>query len=253
MVKNHKSKKEKQSIYEAIILAGGMGTRLRPIVSDRPKPLALVAGKPFIFYLLDQLIDVNIKRVVISVGYMSDKIVKSVGNSYKSLQIDYSIESNPLGTGGALLLAIKKLRSSSCLILNGDTYFDMNYSEFIKDYLEYCESSVLSIAVMPRLEGSFGFVNLNKAGVITYFGAEQKKCDYVSAGRYILDVEHFLWAIKNYIDDLQPPLSFEIQILPSLIERRIVRGRCFNGNFIDIGTPETYERAQFLLMSQEKL
>ena len=110
----------------AVILAGGLGTRLRKAVSNQPKVMAEVNGKPFLYYVLDQLAEVDIKRVVISTGYMADKIEEVIGFSYKGLKVDYSWEESPLGTGGALKLARQSISTKYCLVMNGDSYTEFD-------------------------------------------------------------------------------------------------------------------------------
>ena len=106
----------------AVILVGGLGTRLRKVVSDRPKVMAEINGKPFLYYLLDQLVDASIEKIVISTGYMGHLIEETVGSSYKKLQVDYSPEEIPLGTAGALKLSGQAVDTEQCLVMNGDSY-----------------------------------------------------------------------------------------------------------------------------------
>ncbi|MEO0042666.1 MAG: hypothetical protein RL329_2114, partial [Bacteroidota bacterium] len=116
-------------ITEAIILAGGMGTRLREAVADVPKPMAPIGNRPFLAYLLDDLKIQKIKKVVLSVGYQYEVIQNYFGNHYKGIQISYSIENQPLGTGGGIRLALNECRQENIFILNGDTFFKVNLSK----------------------------------------------------------------------------------------------------------------------------
>ena len=107
---------------EAIVLAGGFGTRLRGIVDDVPKPLAPVAGRPFLAWLLDRLAASGIRRCILATGYMSDAIERTIGTRWQGMEIAYSVEPEPLGTGGAIRLAVMQLRGTSVHVLNGDTW-----------------------------------------------------------------------------------------------------------------------------------
>jgi len=111
---------------EAIILAGGLGTRLKGVISDIPKPMAPVANQPFLKYLLDYLKKQGIKKVILSVGYKYEIIQNFFGNNYSDLELIYSIENTPLGTGGGIRLAINHLTSDKTFIVNGDTFYDVN-------------------------------------------------------------------------------------------------------------------------------
>ena len=115
----------------AVILAGGLGKRLREVVPDIPKVMAEINGKPFITYLLDQLAEVFIERVIISTGYKAEIIEEIVGTSYKDIQIDYSREGSPLGTGGALRLASQAVATKHCLVMNGDCYTEFNLNSLL--------------------------------------------------------------------------------------------------------------------------
>ena len=115
---------------ETIILAGGFGTRLQGVVKDLPKPMAPVNGRPFLTYILDYLIDYEYQRAVLSVGYLHEKIVDYFGKKYKTLEIDYAVEEEPLGTGGGILLAMSKCTTENVLVINGDTMFKVDLTAF---------------------------------------------------------------------------------------------------------------------------
>ena len=107
---------------EAIILAGGLGTRLRGMVSDVPKPLAPVAGRPFLAWVLDSMADGGIARIVLATGHMADKVEAAIGRSWRGMEVVYSVEPQPMGTGGAIALARNLLRGHGAHVINGDTY-----------------------------------------------------------------------------------------------------------------------------------
>jgi D-glycero-alpha-D-manno-heptose 1-phosphate guanylyltransferase len=121
---------------DAIILAGGFGTRLKGVVDDLPKPMAITAGKPFLTYLLEQLNDANCTKAVLAVGYMHEVIINHFGKKYKSVELEYSIEDKPLGTGGAILNAVSCISSPGFLVLNGDSLFKIDLADFERKFNE---------------------------------------------------------------------------------------------------------------------
>ena len=136
---------------EAIILAGGLGTRLRSVVSDLPKPLAPVGGKPFLEYLLNYWYGQNVKRFILSVGYKHELIRDQFGSKYKDAEINYAVETKPLGTGGGLLLSIKQLQSKEpFLLLNGDTFFAVNYADLLNHHIQCGADMTLSLIEVPE-------------------------------------------------------------------------------------------------------
>ncbi len=121
-------------LKEAIILAGGFGTRLRDVVADVPKSMAPINGKPFLDYQLKYLKHYGIEKIILSVGYLSEKIISHYGNDFEGLQISYSIEKEPLGTGGGICLAMEQCQSKDVLVLNGDSIFDFNLNSFFNSH-----------------------------------------------------------------------------------------------------------------------
>ena len=111
---------------EAIVLAGGFGTRLRPCVDDLPKPLAPINGRPFLEYLLDYLYANGVCRAIISTGYMSEKIEEAIGGRYRGMTVEYCREETPLGTGGAIKKALGMCREEYAAVINGDTFYDVD-------------------------------------------------------------------------------------------------------------------------------
>ena len=130
---------------EAIILAGGLGTRLKPLTDTIPKPMVSIGSKPFLTYLLDYLIDEGIHKVVLSVSYKHEAITSYFGEKYKSVTIEYSIENEPLGTGGAIKYALKKTETENILILNGDTFFRIPLQTMMEFHLSRQNSHICSL------------------------------------------------------------------------------------------------------------
>ena len=223
----------------AAILAGGEGTRLQSVVSDRPKVLAEISGKPFLAYLFDQLLNSGIRRVVLCSGYMADKIKTCFGSSYDLLSIQYSKEDQPLGTGGGLRLALPLLASDTILVMNGDSYIDTNLSVYIDWFFEKdCQASLLLTKIDDA--GRYGTVVINKNKTVAAFREKCNNADaksgWINAGIYLLkrSLIRTIPAGKAY--------SLERQFFPRLTGGEFF-GFCCEGRFIDIGTPEAYAMA----------
>ena len=221
-----------------VILAGGMGTRLRQVISDRPKVMAEIKGKPFIAYLLDQLVEANIERVIISTGYMGSLIEESIGFSYKGLQVDYSREETPLGTAGALKLAEKIVDAEYCLVMNGDSYTEF---EAISLFMS-CKQKNANITILVKTVDDtthFGTIQMNEQNVINKFMEKKlrKGTGLINAGVYIMKT-----SVLQKIPD-KAPCSLEYDFIPAMIGKNIY-GYVADGKFIDIGTPESYSHAE---------
>jgi len=224
---------------DAIILAGGKGTRLRSIIPDLPKPLALINGEPFLDILLAQLNSFNcINRVVLAVGYKSDMIInRYADNSAYNFKILFSIEKNLLGTGGAIKQAIPLTTSDDILVLNGDSYVDVNIGEFMAEH----KSTTAFASVVLKEEKNanrYGRVEIDKRKRVLLF--EEKVNNntpgFINAGMYLMKRDIF-----NEVEE-SSVLSLEREILPRLVISGVY-GYVASGKFIDIGIPETYKIA----------
>lgn len=222
----------------SVILAGGLGTRLRPVVSDRPKVLARVNNRPFLTFLLDQLIAAQAKKVILCTGFMADAVHTELGHHYKSLDIVYSAEPEPLGTAGALRLALPLINSDPVLIMNGDSFVKVDLTAYLEWFLKQDRQASLLLVKVPDT-GRYGKVVVSDDGRITAF--EEKVLDYrpgwINAGVYIMQ--------KSLVASIPAatPYSLERQFFPGLAPKNIY-GFCSNGKFIDIGTPDAYRRAR---------
>lgn len=214
---------------EAIILAGGLGTRLRSVCPDLPKPLAPVSGKPFLSHLMHYWKTQGVKHFILSVGYLHEKILETYGSSFEEIPISYAIEKAPLGTGGALLNSLPKLQDSDhpFLVLNGDTFFPLPLSEF--QLTGDCTLALHLTKENTRYDG----VQLSPSGKILKLG--DTSSNLINGGCYLFR-SHVL---KNLT---QSPSSLEQDLLPTLIEKGICYGQSFDSPFIDIGIPEDYHR-----------
>jgi D-glycero-alpha-D-manno-heptose 1-phosphate guanylyltransferase len=217
-------------ISEAIILAGGKGTRLKAVVHQVPKPMAPIGNQPFLQFQLDYLIEQGVKKVVLAVGYKFEQIQAYFGANYRSLEIEYSIESTPLGTGGAIKLALEKIQGDCVYILNGDTYFPISLNLF------HCSDKTCQIAA-KKIPDASRYGTLTAEGSLVR-GFEEKgvsQTGIINGGIYVVQK-----SIKHHIHD--GVVSFENEILPKLCQTGKVYFREFTDYFIDIGIPEDYQK-----------
>ena len=221
----------------AVILAGGFGMRLRSVVSDRPKVLALIGERPFLSYHLDQLNEMGIEQVIIATGYLGDMIQLTFGACYKSIQIVYSQETVPLGTGGALKYAEKLFRSEHILVMNGDSYCDTNISKFWRWHLEKKSLASLLLIHISNI-GRFCYVETKPDGQITCFHEKTmlNQPGWINAGIYLFS--------SSLIGSLpeNKTISLEKDLFPQWLDKGIYAYKS-EGRFIDIGIPEDYARA----------
>ncbi len=224
---------------QAIILCGGLGTRLRPIVSDVPKTMADIRGRPFLEYLLAQLRSSGIGQAVLCAGFRAEQIRAHCGaGSRFGLQLEYSIESEPLGTAGALKLAEPLLDGDSWLLMNGDSFFDIPIPDLIQAHAR--DPAVVTLA-LARVEDAsrYGAVELAADGVVTHFSQnfDSPQPGLINGGIYMLERSALQRIPANRT------VSLERDVLPGLVGRGL-RGLPFGGFFVDIGVPAGYVRAQ---------
>jgi D-glycero-alpha-D-manno-heptose 1-phosphate guanylyltransferase len=232
-------------VTSAIILAGGLGTRLRSAVPDLPKPMAPVAGRPFLAHQMDHWIAQGVGHFVLSVGYRHETIVAHFGRRYRGARIDYAVESQPLGTGGAVLLAAAMLPPDvPALLLNGDTYFDVGLAALATQ--------------ARRLDADWCFALFRNSDPARYMGVGVDAAGRITALRTPLSA----WAnggvylfrpsaLAGVAAASDAPLSLENDVFPRLH----AQGQCFaglacDGAFIDIGVPTDYHRAASVLPAQ---
>jgi len=221
-------------------LAGGLGTRLRSKVSDLPKPMAPVAGRPFLEWQLMVLKAQGFCDIVLCTGYLADKVALYFGDgSNFGLKIDYSVEKEPLGTAGAVLNAAKFI-DGTFLLLNGDTFFDLDCRGLL-DFHEGKEAGLSLSLVMVDDAARFGSVAIDSNNRVLGFrekGSDTQGFGHVNAGIYAVSP-----AVLDYIAPGKP-VSLENDVIPTIITTGSVFGYVSDGYFIDIGTPESYEKAQ---------
>ncbi len=220
---------------EAIVLAGGFGTRLRHVVADVPKPMAPVCGRPFLEYVLDDLADKGASRAVLAVGYRQEVIRAHFGNAYRGMELIYSSEDTPLLTGGAIRQGVTFCRENYVVIVNGDTFFDVD----IPGMLAFAKEKAAALVVASR-----HMVNFERYGAIV---SENARITAFEEKRFRAegDINGGIYAVRrDLLEDMPAKFSFEKEFM----ERRVGDVPMYvwpsAGYFIDIGVPEDYERAQ---------
>ncbi len=230
-------------ISEAIILAGGLGTRLRTVVQDLPKCMAPVAGRPFLFYVINHLRSQGIERFIFSLGYKHEIIEQYLNEQFSTLNFQCSIEEEPLGTGGAILLACQKVKDKNVLVTNGDTLYTADIDKASRFHFEKNAECTLILKPMTQFD-RYGVVELDKNSVVRSF---KEKAFYetgnINGGMYLFNVPDFM---KK---DFSSRFSFEKDYLEQFYLTQRVYGQLQDQYFIDIGIPEDYNRAQTELKS----
>lgn len=224
--------------FTSLILAGGLGTRLQPVISNLPKVLSPVNGRPFLSYILDQLVDTGIQEVILCTGHLGDLIREAFGHTYKGLAIQYSHELASLGTGGALRHALALVQSEYVLAMNGDSYCDINLKSYIDWHFNKKYNASL---VLTKVENTsrYGSIKFDKDGCVLSF--EEKGVNvapgWINGGIYMLK--------KSLMLSMPAGIKFSLEreFFPQLVEMGLY-GFPFYGKFIDIGTPESYFLAE---------
>ena len=221
---------------EAIILAGGFGTRLREIISDVPKPMAPIAGRPFLEILLCSLAQKGFTRIILSLGFMSDKIIGHFGNNFRGVEIVYAIESEPLGTGGAIRLAMEQCLDEHVFVFNGDTYLDLEIEAV--ERLRQDTRSAIIVGREVSDTSRYGRLLIENGKVK---GLAEKS----TAGRGVINAGCYLLK-REQLDEfaLSSPFSFETDYLGQAVKNDLFNLFITSGDFIDIGIPEDYAKAQ---------
>lgn len=224
---------------EAIVLAGGFGTRLAKIVKDVPKPMAPVCDKPFLEYVLDAVIAEGVSKVVLAVGYKRQTISEYFGNSYHGVDILYSVEETPLYTGGAIKQALRFCDEDRVFAINGDTFFPVKLERMREASESYNVPAVIAVKRMANFS-RYGNVCIDANNVITAFN-EKQFCreGFINGGVYDL--------ARTALENCPTVFSIENDFFPALVKEKKICAFQDDGCFIDIGIPEDYELAQKLL------
>lgn len=221
---------------EAVILAGGFGTRLRPVVPDLPKPMAPVAGRPFLEILLSMLSKKGFTRIVLSLGFMSEKIIEHFGDSYLGMQLVYEVEPQPLGTGGAIRAAMAICENDHVFVFNGDTYLDLEV-DALERVWQIGRHSVIVVREVPDTS-RFGRVELSDGRIIAFLEKGLHGPGLINAGCYVLPTN----ALHDF--PLGIPFSLETEFFINYLHSLRFMAFVTQGRFIDIGVPPDYALAQ---------
>ncbi|BAK43919.1 HAD-IIIA family hydrolase [Eggerthella sp. YY7918] len=231
-------------VREAVVLVGGRGTRLRSVVSDVPKPMAPVNGKPFLHYVLEKLCMMGLERIVLAIGYKGNCIKEYFGSSFQGMEIVYSQEAEPLGTGGAIKKALQNVHNEWAYVLNGDTYQDIDAEKFAS-YASYAQvKAVLGTRVVQDCS-RYGTIDVSKDGRIEAFREKMPvKNGRISSGVYLMR--------KDALFGMPSVFSLESNWLEPLAPSGVLGAVDLVGSFIDIGIPKDYEQAQSVLPACSK-
>jgi D-glycero-alpha-D-manno-heptose 1-phosphate guanylyltransferase len=224
---------------EAIILAGGLGKRLKSVIKSVPKPMANIKNIPFLEIILNNLAEKNFKKIILAVGYKYQIIVNHFGNNFKGMHIDYSIESEPLGTGGAIKYAYNKINDDHFYVFNGDTFLDLEINNIERSWSRSKKSIIVGCKV--KNVSRYGKLCL-KGNIVTSINEKTETgSGLINAGCYVLNTN----SCSSFPDSMK--FSFEDDYLPMEVSKKNFQVYITNGIFIDIGIPSDYINAQNIL------
>lgn len=221
------------------MLAGGLGTRLRSVVADRPKCMAPVGDHPFLYYLLQYLHRQGITHVVLALGYKAEQVIDWCNSTTLPLQVSWATEPEPLGTGGAIMYALPRIQHNELFIVNGDTYFEADLPAMYAFHEQ--QQSELTLALKPmRQFDRYGSVELDASQRVSAFH-EKRYCEsgLINGGIYLTS--------RRYLQSLLLPVKFSFE--KDVLEKSRLYGFVSDTYFIDIGIPEDYERAKRRLIN----
>ena len=221
---------------DVIVLAGGFGTRLRQAVPDVPKPMAPVAGQPFLEILLTWLARKGFRRAVLSLGYMADRIVSHFGNSYAGVELVYEIEATPLGTGGAIRQASRHCVGTHFYVVNGDSYLDFDVA-LVEAWWQQHRRPIIVARAVPDT-ARYGRLETEGRQVSEFRGQGTPGPGLINGGCYVFNTD----ALSDW--PLGEAFSIEADYFPAQVKRARIDVFVTLGQFIDIGVPEDYWRAQ---------
>ncbi len=224
---------------DAIVLAGGFGTRLAPVVPDLPKPMAPVAGRPFLEILLTWLSRQGFSRVMLSLGHMADKIVSHFGDHYAGMQLVYEVEDSPLGTGGAIRQASRHCSGTHYFVFNGDSFLDLEVDKVEALWQARRVPTIVARALSDTTR--FGRLETSGSQVTGFVGKGQPGPGLINGGCYVFDANELAEI------PIGKPFSIELDYFPEQVKKRRFEFFVTQGQFIDIGVPVDYARAQIEL------
>lgn len=229
---------------EAIVLAGGFGTRLRQVVSDVPKPMAPVAGRPFLEILLSSLARKGFRRIVLALGHMSEIIVEHFGKNFAGMELVYEIETSPLGTGGAIRSAMARCESRHVFVFNGDTFLDLEV-DAVEAQWQARQRPIIVGREVPDT-ARYGRMQVEEGKVVGFLEKGVGGLGLINAGCYVFP--------STMLDRFEPgkPFSLEAEFLAPMAIEKTFEVFTTRGHFIDIGIPDDYARAQVELAGEAR-
>lgn len=225
---------------EAVVLSGGLGKRLRPITGDMQKVMAPIAGIPFLTYILHRLAAEGFSRVILAVGYKSRSVMDYFGDHFQNMDIVYSVEEEPLGTGGAAKEAFRHAIQQDCFVLNGDTLVGVDYQAMRRVHRAHLSLASIAVHRVDDLS-RYGAVNIENGHVTAFREKQQSGAGYINAGTYLIRRD---WLVGL---SLSGTFSLERDVFEAHLEE--IRPLAFlaAGDFVDIGIPEDHAKAQQML------
>ncbi|MDR0429447.1 MAG: nucleotidyltransferase family protein [Tannerellaceae bacterium] len=222
---------------EAIVLAGGMGTRLQSVVSDVPKCMAPVAGKPFLYYILATLENAGFEHIILSLGYKHEMIEDWLDTLSFSMRVSFVVEREPLGTGGAVRYALSQAEEEDVFILNGDTFLGVNYTGMLTLHQQTNALATLALKQMESFD-RYGIVETDGAShrIIRFLEKQYCESGWINGGTYLIK--------KNTLITFDEKFSLEKDFFEKEVAKSVLSGFLSDGYFIDIGIPEDYAQAQ---------
>jgi D-glycero-alpha-D-manno-heptose 1-phosphate guanylyltransferase len=234
---------------EAIILAGGLGTRLRSVVKDQPKALAALGHFPFLYYLIKYLRNEGIERFVFSLGYLHEQIEEFLQKYFPDLDYAVVIEETPLGTGGAIKLCLHEVKCEEVLLVNADTFFEVNIRQLQQYFKDRNADCVIALTPMHNFD-RYGVVRLDeRSGVLEFVEKRQTEYGLINTGLIFLNKKKF----EELMSGETGAFSFEKDVIEPNISSLNIYGMSQEGFFIDIGIPEDYAKANEKLVFFENI
>lgn len=225
---------------QAIILAGGFGTRLQSVVKDLPKPLALVSNKPFLYWLIRYLQEQGVTKFIFSLGYLHKQVEYFLSNEFATLTYTTIIEEEPLGTGGAIRFCLSEVTEEDVLIINGDSFFNVDIRRLYQFYKAHSSDCTLALKHMQNFD-RYGSVVISNENKILQFKEKQScKDGLINGGVWLVNKMTYLSQTQH----LPQNFSYEKDFLETNILNLTITGFVADGYFIDIGIPEDYLKAQ---------
>lgn len=222
---------------ELLILAGGMGSRLKGVVDNIPKPMAPINGKPFLEFLLKYVSKYKVRKIVLCLSYKHEVVSQHFGNRYEDISICYSIEDYPMGTGGAIKKGLGQCSGKQVVLINGDTFYSVNLDDFYSFHV--CKGADVSLSLKPMKQFSrYGSVVVDGHRVVNFKEKQHQDYGLINGGWYVINSDIF---VKHNMPD---KFSFEQDFLENKNITIDISAKIVDGNFIDIGVPEDYEKAQ---------